>query len=283
MSASVPHAGVDSIVVMRRCVVTIAIALLMPAAANADDAKRAYQRGAELYAAGEFEKAAAEFAKAYESDNSPQVTFAYAQAARRAGDCETALPLYEKLLQSMDSDSQRAGIQRVMQECKPPDKPVEETADAGDEPDANPPPKSEKPTAGDTRSPQVNESLDIVTPPRPAAPPRDRTTRQSRVLPLMTIGLGVAGLGVGTTYYLLARSDIDDANNAGSLPSHKRLEDRADSRQTYATIGFIAGGAVVALGTVWLLAGGNSSSDDGPIAAPWFGSDATGVAISGSF
>jgi hypothetical protein len=78
-----------------------------------------------------------------------------------------------------------------------------------------------------------------------------------RVLGLVVVGVGVAGMAVGTVFGLQASSKNDDAGAhcRGSLCDAEgiRLDKQGRDDATISTIGFIAGGALAAGGLVLLL------------------------------
>jgi hypothetical protein len=91
------------------------------------------------------------------------------------------------------------------------------------------------------------------------------------------LGVGVVGVTLGTVFALSSKSKRDKANDICSLPppgpscpdgSESRinsLDDGADSAQTLATVGFIAGGVGLAAGgtLLWLSLSDSETGDSG--------------------
>ncbi|MEM9459558.1 MAG: hypothetical protein AAGF11_35605 [Myxococcota bacterium] len=67
--------------------------LVGPPVADSD-----YETGEKAYAQGRYAEAAAAFERAYERQRKPLFLFVWAQAERKAGRCEVALPLYREFL-----------------------------------------------------------------------------------------------------------------------------------------------------------------------------------------
>jgi hypothetical protein len=138
-------------------------------------------------------------------------------------------------------------------------------------------------------------------PPAPAPPPPERrydvprapahvaTERGSgvgQVLGYAALGLGLAGLAVGTTFLVINRSKRTDANDlcAGGVcpiadkPQIQSLDQQADSAATLAWVGYGVGGAALATGLVLLFTSGSAKKNDatgGPY--PWIGAGVGGV------
>ncbi len=93
-------------------------------------------------------------------------------------------------------------------------------------------------------------------PPTPAPPPAPSFWTTQRTLAVVSAGVGVAGLAVGGIFGGLAMSDknMQTSNcSAGSCPNRGQAQadyDTASQNATVSTIGFIAGGALLAAGAV---------------------------------
>jgi hypothetical protein len=118
-----------------------------------------------------------------------------------------------------------------------------------DPPSAPPDPQAGAPSQGSVLAPPTRASL---------APGPDLRARIQRPIALGLGGLGVAGLAFGVIAGLEARKSIDDARGAcgPTAPACKAqseafgLRDTAVSWATASTIGFLAGGALIAAGAV---------------------------------
>jgi hypothetical protein len=112
-------------------------------------------------------------------------------------------------------------------------------------------------------------------PPAPApeqpAPAPTSSSGGSIALPVTALVLGAAGLGVGGTFGLLAmgkKSTLDSACDPGkSCPGASQQDiDAMNTNATVSTVGFIAGGVLVATGFILLLTR-SSGSEGAPHAA----------------
>src|SRR5688500_7808596 len=74
-------------------------------------ARALLDEGASAYARGDFTGAIAAFERGYAIDPAPVFLYAWAQAARYAGDCVAALDLYDRFLESDPPASQRTAAE----------------------------------------------------------------------------------------------------------------------------------------------------------------------------
>lgn len=129
------------------------------------------------------------------------------------------------------------------------------------EPTSTPQPAAPAPTAAPVVAPASPTSS--VTPQGDASPSKGRSNT-GWVLTLA--GVGVVGLGVGTTFAIMAKNQYDDslagcAADEVNRCNHSGVEQRngAISKGNVATIASIAGGAaLLGAGVVWLFSGGSS-------------------------
>jgi tetratricopeptide (TPR) repeat protein len=70
-----------------------------------------------LYAYGDYLGAAKAFQDAYAFEASPSLLLAQAQALRLAGDCDSALPLYERFLDSQTDPTYTNAVRPMMEAC----------------------------------------------------------------------------------------------------------------------------------------------------------------------
>jgi hypothetical protein len=128
-----------------------------------------------------------------------------------------------------------------------------------------------------------------------ASPPpnRDEEDRSSGLSTQKIIGLGVAGVGVvglvvGTVFGFVAKSKYDSANssdcNAQGVCNAHGLQTRVDAlnASTVSTVAFVAGGVLVAGGTV-LFFTAPSHPRTGVAVGPIIGSAGGGVRLEGAW
>jgi hypothetical protein len=127
-----------------------------------------------------------------------------------------------------------------------------------------------------------------ATPPAPSGEtvPPASGTGLGKVLGWIGVGVGIAGLAVGTTFVAINRTKRTDANALCSggcpladEPRIQSLDQQADDAATGAWIGYVAGGAVLVTGLVLLFTSGEAKKNDASSGLrPWVGPGAGGVA-----
>lgn len=125
-------------------------------------------------------------------------------------------------------------------------------------------------------------------PPPPAPPPSSWST--NKTLALVSGGLGVVGLAVGSVFGLQAQSKNNDALQpqncrTSSLCTQNglNLTNDAKSAATISTVSFVAGGALAAGGVVLWLTAPSASPQTGMRLVPTVGASLAGVSIDGAF
>jgi hypothetical protein len=109
----------------------------------------------------------------------------------------------------------------------------------------------------------------------------------ARVLALVSGGLGVAGVAVGTVFGLMAGSKKSDyqqhqANGVCIDPQCASISKDAVGDATASTVAFVAGGALIATGvTLWVLAPRAEAHSNGVAVLPVAGPGCTGASIEG--
>lgn len=130
-----------------------------------------------------------------------------------------------------------------------------------------------------------------AAPEQPPASSQD-SSKTRRLISFGAMGLGVAGIGVGTVFGFLAKSKLDASNGNGNCDSTDHcnktgLSDRKDAETfaTVSTIGFIAGGVLAAGGVVLFLTSAPpaATSTTGVTLSPAPLTGGAGALISGSF
>lgn len=101
----------------------------------------------------------------------------------------------------------------------------------------------------------------VKAPPAASTGSEPADSGSSHVLELTLVGVGVVGIGVGTTYAILAKSQYEDSKEYCQPDNPNKcneqgmdLRDAALTKGNVATVAFAVGGAALALGgVVWLL------------------------------
>lgn len=103
-------------------------------------------------------------------------------------------------------------------------------------------------------APSPANTTPVAPPPSPTQPPAEPVSKPSRVPAYATLGIGVAGLAVGSVLGLMAigkKGDVQDACEGTKCPGNKDVSDNIDSGKTFGTIstvGFIVGGVGLVAG-----------------------------------
>jgi hypothetical protein len=240
----------------------LAVLLLAgPARAQKDpdlspEAKVHFDRGIAHYAAKEYAAAADELAKAYFIDPKREVVFAWAQAKRLAGDCASAIPLYRKYLASDPPAKTAEKAKQHLNGC-------EALVAPGAETDPTAPAPAPEPVV-------APEPVAAPAEPLPPAPPpvvyRDKPF-YTDVLGGVLVGGGLAGIGVGATFWVMSNKRRDEADAAPTLADWERAIDKGKQQRTIGVIGLAAGGALLLGGVLrYAIHGGGKERVDVAIA-----------------
>jgi hypothetical protein len=114
-----------------------------------------------------------------------------------------------------------------------------------------------------------------------------------QVLGLGVGGAGVVGLGVGSVFGLLtfsawskAKTDCGgDTTRCANVQAGQQDRNTGQTDATISTVGFIAGGALLATGAVLLLTGGHRASESSAslVVTPTVAPGQAGIALGGGF
>jgi tetratricopeptide (TPR) repeat protein len=188
------------------------------------EARAHYERGLSYYAARDFGAAVRELEAGYALDPRREFLFAEAQAYRLAGDCERALPLYRRFLDSDPPPLQVEATRLALDRC------AAAAREAAARP-VQPPVKQPAPVRPPAREPR-HWALD------PAA--------------LGTAAAGLIALGIGVAFLVSSNRARDGAEamsgtSDGTHDGFDSLWATAERRRTFALWGFA--GAAALLGT----------------------------------
>lgn len=214
------------------------------------------EQGLELYKQQKYAQAADVFAAAYALKADPSLVFNIARCYERLPDVPRAITEYRRYLDHAGTTAEQRGKARRALEAL-----EEEVA-----PRATPQPVA-------SAAPAATANATAVEAPPPAKV--ERSYAPSWIL----LGVGVAGLGVGTTFAIMASSEAATYRTEVSSAERVEIEDRARGQALAADIGFGVGAAsVVAAAVVFLLTG----EDEPAVAiAPRASADGVGLAVGG--
>ncbi len=273
------HAGAQRQV--RRAIVALAIACSSAHAAPKDaEAKRLFDRGVAAYTKGDLAGAAAALSESYAREGDPETLFAWAQAERKQGHCESAVELYNTLLAFELPAANKKVVEQQLGECK--------QLVAAKQKDKEPAKPAEPPKPGPAPAPEPAHDASHDTPvattaeaaPAPAPPAAEGRAWWRDPVGDGLVASGVVGLGIGTALLLSARSADQAAHAAKSYAGYKTNEDTAHDRGMYGVIGLVAGGALAA-GGVWWFA--THRDHDHAAVTGWLAPSSGGLAVSGAF
>lgn len=123
--------------------------------------------------------------------------------------------------------------------------------------------------------------------PPPAAPPSSSPGSTQRVLGVVTASVGLAGIAVGSVFGVLAKGHQNDAGPhcSGTECDVTGISDLGDARTaaTVSTIGFIAGGTLLAGGVVLYLVAPRGSPATGLFVVPGSDGSVAGLTLRGGW
>jgi tetratricopeptide (TPR) repeat protein len=216
--------------------------------------------GTKAYEAGRYDEAVAAFGKAYTLDPNPKTLFAWAQAERKGGNCPAAVKLFKRYLETNPPERSAQVAKGIVAEC------------ALAEPEPKPAPDP--------------VTADPDTKPTPAPVVRDTGTRPpwyTDVVGDVLLGVGVAGLAVGGTFFFLSTKSQSDADDATTYGDYEDAIEKAKSQRTIGIIGLAGGGAFV-IGAVIKYATRGKRSPEGPAVSGWLdGQGGGGLTLFGRF
>jgi tetratricopeptide (TPR) repeat protein len=210
-----------------------------PALTAADKARAAelFNKSADAYRQGDFALAIKLLDEAYGLDPQPVLVYNRARAAEGLGDLDGAIAGYEKFLAEEANAPDRGAIEQRVTTLK---RQRDERAALVRERDAH---RDEPPPAAPAPAPADH--------PAPEAEPARRSP-----LPYVVAGAGVAGLGLGAIFGILALSKKDDAVSERTQQKSMDLKSSADGLATASTVTFIVGGVLLVAGATWWLIDG---------------------------
>jgi tetratricopeptide (TPR) repeat protein len=237
--------------------------LLHGAAALADDrtlARDHYLKGTKQFDLGRYDAAVNEYMAAYELKDDPALLYNIAQAHRLAGHAAQALHFYRRFLLKAPNTPQRDDVEQKISELE---KLVEQQNRAQNmPPDSTIRPNNTNETPAPVAPPPVVPAPRVVQPPSPVlpTPPSAEASGSGRTKKLAGLITGVSGMalvGVGIAFAVLAQSASNDLTQ---LDRNKQTYDPAKYDagkldQTLAGVFLGVGGAAAAAGAVVYLLG----------------------------
>ena len=215
----------------------IAAVLAVPLGASADsksDARAHIAKATELHKQNKFADALAELTTAYALDPQPQLLFAMGQLHVALGQCDQAIPFYERFLASHPDENAASATREAIDTCK-----------------KNPPP-------GPTAEPEHIAPTPPQPQPQPIATHEERPWYGDGIADGLVVGGVVSGV-VGIVMYGNATTARDDADHAATYDGYAKLIDTAKTDRTYAIVFGVAGAALIAGGATHFFLTRNSA------------------------
>jgi tetratricopeptide (TPR) repeat protein len=243
---------------MRTLIVVIACARVAAAAPSNSDAKAAFDRGVAAYSKGDFAGAAEALEQSYKFEPDPDTLFAWAQSERKAGHCDKALRLYDRLLKFELPEENKQAVHKNLEECK------------ALLPAPTPPPTT---VTAPVETPRPEPKHDVEP-----AHPESRPWWRDPVGDAL-VGVGAIGLGVGVSFLVSARSADSDAKATMNYFQFRSLENTANSRSKLGIAATASGAALIGAGIVWYA---THRGSDRAVTA-WADGHGGGLALAGGF
>jgi hypothetical protein len=217
------------------------------------EARRAYDRGVTEYNLGRFDRAIAEFERAYELDPAPMLLYNLAQAERRAGNLRRAVFLYERFVTQAPTAENAGNARRHIQELSAAIRAEEAKPPATGEPPPPPVPAAEPEGAPSLELPQIDRRAQL--PAAVAASPAPARLMVGAEIGLSRLDFGrddlrhalVVPIGV-TGQYRFRTGSTTLAAGLAVTGSRFHETDRADVRRALHLFGVLA-----SLGVGWSL------------------------------
>ena len=202
-----------------------------------------YKASAESYRKGDFATTVDLLREAYSLDPQPVLLYNLARAYEGLGDTNGAIDTYKKYLAADPNAKDRGAIEQRISTLE---RERDERIALEKQNEAN-------------RKRAEEEAARAAAASRPkkeAPPPHHRSA-----LPYIVGGIGIGGLATGVVLGLMATSQHASARSEPVQLTAENEQNRAKTYATASTISFIAGGALLAIGTTWwILDSGNGKS-----------------------
>ncbi len=220
-------------------------------------------QGVEAYGAAEYERALQLYEQAYALEPKPQLLYAMAQTQRALGDCQAAIELYDRFLESEPSEVAANAARTNRQRCAPSAAP---SGSAQPEPHSEP--HSDGVSTGTQQvadKPMAQAHTQGTSKPRPQG---DASVEQPTSSVWYKDGWGAAfcisGVlvaSVGEGFLLAASVNEDDVRTRAADPAdgdtaqdHRDALERAKNLKGVGGVGVLLGGALLATGIVRYIA-----------------------------
>jgi tetratricopeptide (TPR) repeat protein len=201
-----------------------------------DKALELFRQSEEAYQDGRFDEAARLLEQAYALHREPVLLYNLARAYEGMGELEKAIKAYKAYVEGSPKARDRGAIERRVETLE---KQIREQKRLEEE-------KQRLQTERDQRD-RADADADAAPEQPKAAPPGPG------IWPWVTVGAGVAVIGVGAMVGVLAQSKRDDADSDPVHATSRETFRDAESMATTANVLFVVGGLVTAGGVTWIV------------------------------
>lgn len=278
-----------------RVALLVTASLLATSAAAAPKgkaAKKEFQKGVTAYQRGDFAGASAALARSFKLEADTETLFAWAQSERQQNKCESAIDLYNKLLDTAMPAENKDAVRAKLEECrviiaaKVPEKKLEpKKSEKKLEPKLEPKPEPKiepkiepKPEPRIERSPEPGASAVVeATPTRPVTVETRRPWYKDPIGDTLTIA-GIVSLGVGG-FYLYSGKQAEDKSQENEADFEEQ-QDKAESHGRLGVVFGVAGGVLIVSGIVRYM---TRPTEESTMLTGWFTETSGGVAAVGRF
>jgi len=194
------------------------------------------EEGATLYAARDYRRAIERFIQAYAIEPDPNLLFNIARCYEELGEADAAIEKYETFLKTPGADTRgqkraRESLVALREGRTGAAAPAPSAAPSGPSPAAQP------------------------------APPVARAEHDGALVPWLTLGGSAVFAALGTTFYLLGKSDHDELTSARGFDdgagvsemTHREADDLVSSGDTKKLIGGVSFGLAGALAATYVV------------------------------
>lgn len=243
------------------CAFTAATPRVARAQNAASVAAEHYDRGTKLFDLRRYKEAAHEYELAYESRELPELLFDIAQAYRFAAMYEEAIASYRAFLRREPRTPNRSEVEDRIHEMqallaqarKTKESPPQGMHDPNGQSLAMAQPSAHKTVAAPVTPVEPAAKVEEPAPPTvatvepsptPAAAPRI-APRKLEIAGLVTAGLGVAAIGVGAAFAVMAKNTSNQVSNSTVFSPTLDHQGKVDQG---VAIGMLAGGGALVVG-----------------------------------
>lgn len=210
-----------------------------PTSTRAEDL---FSASMDAYRRGDFKGAIELLEKVYAMDPDPSILYNMGRAYEGLGDLPKAIEHYKRFLEKSPNAHDKGALEQRISTLE---KQVEDRKSLEHQRD------QERQRAEQEARERAAKEAELEKAKQASAAPKRRSP-----IPFILGGVGLASIGVGTVFGVMASSNHSDATSERQQDKASDLDATANTQATIANIGFIAGGVLLATGVTWWLLDG---------------------------